>query len=108
MVFKAKIKGAKLKPDCKDFKPYFLDKGHCKLTGKCANAGEEYEMDCYLKYPDLCTGISFDRDNPPQGRSGIPICKTMEEVYGRLKSPSDIDRVFIQSGEKSKILVVKG
>jgi len=84
MAFKAKEKEVRMDPDCKDFKPFFFDKEHCKLTGKCANAGHGYEMHCYMKNPDLCTGISekryaewlkeeygFDRNNPPQGGSGV-------------------------------------
>lgn len=61
MAFKIKEKEVKLKPDCKDFKPFLFDREHCKLTDKCANAGIEYQEDCYLKYPDLCTGISINR-----------------------------------------------
>lgn len=37
-----------------------------------------------------------------------PVCETMEEVYKRLKSPCDIDRVFLRSGKKSLIIVIKG
>ena len=58
MAFKKKDKTKReLKIDCEDFKPRLWDKEHCKLSGKCANAGEEYEADCLLYPPDLCTGI---------------------------------------------------
>jgi hypothetical protein len=63
MTFKAKEKEMKLQPDCKDFKPFLFDKEHCKLTNKCANAGKEYEIDCFLKHPNLCTGISSEKYN---------------------------------------------
>ena len=63
MAFKFKEKIIRPKPDCKDFKPYFFDREHCKLTNKCANAGKEYELDCFLKYPDLCTGINSEKYN---------------------------------------------
>ena len=57
MVFKKK-ESLNLKPDCIDFKPMLLDKKHCKLSRKCANAGGKYRTDNFLKYPNLCTGIS--------------------------------------------------
>ena len=58
MAFKTKGKEIKLKPDCKDFKPFLFDKEHCKLTNKCANAGGEYKVDSFSKYSDLCLGIN--------------------------------------------------
>ena len=75
MAFKAKSKEFKPKQDCKDFKPKFWDKEHCKLSNKCENAGIEYEVDCLLYPPDLCTGIKssiLDNNNPPRGGSGVP------------------------------------
>jgi len=64
MAFKAKSEKSRLKPDCKDFKPFYFDREHCKLSNKCANAGGEYKTDSFVKYIDLCTGISqirFDK-----------------------------------------------
>ena len=58
MAFKEKVKN-ELKIDCKDFKPKFWDRGHCKLADKCASAGEEYIMDTFLYHPDGCTGIKY-------------------------------------------------
>ena len=60
MAFKAKSKKSKPKIDCEDFEPRFWDKGHCKLSNKCANAGKEYYVDCLLYPPDLCTGIKAE------------------------------------------------
>ena len=60
MAFKEKIKKKKInKIDCEDFKSKFWDKEHCKLNSKCANAGEEYIVDCFFYPPDGCTGIKY-------------------------------------------------
>jgi len=58
MSFRNKDKEIPPIPDCTNFKPFFFDKEHCKLTSKCANAEGFYQMDCYLRHPDLCTGVS--------------------------------------------------
>ena len=61
MSFKLKSKETELEPDCIDFKPFLLDKKHCKLSRKCANAGGEYRVDTFAASPDLCTGVKQTR-----------------------------------------------
>ena len=49
----------------------------------------------------------LDELNPPKGGSGISICNNMKEVEILLKSPSDIDRIFLKTSKNTKILVIK-
>ena len=58
MAFKEKVKN-ELKIDCKDFKPKFWDREHCKLINECSNAGKEYILDTFIYHPDECTGIEY-------------------------------------------------
>jgi len=66
MAFKKKIIIKRPEPDCIDFKPFPLDKKHCRLTEKCANARIKYKMVSIAgqQYQIFCTGISrkkFDK-----------------------------------------------
>lgn len=46
----------------------------------------------------------LDIKNPPLSGSGISRDLTMKEIYERLRSPCDIDRIVLKSG----IVVIKG
>lgn len=53
------------KRDCKDFKPYFFNREHCKLEANCRVNGYHCEglsgMLAHPRVKKLCTGISIDR-----------------------------------------------
>jgi len=74
-----KNKGKKPKPgiDCKDFKPMFWDRNHCKLSDKCDFGDQYYIAEGRFGCGGYCTGIKWDvtlldNNNPPQGGSGVP------------------------------------
>lgn len=45
----------------------------------------------------------LDKSNPPKGGSGVSEDLTMKEIYERLRSPCDIDRIILKSG----IIIIK-
>jgi len=51
------------KRDCKDFKPFFLDRRHCKLADNCRTGDYHCESISSItnRWGKLCTGIKIDR-----------------------------------------------
>lgn len=79
MAFKAKEPEPKSGRDCEDFKPKFWDRGHCKLAGKCANAGSFVDDGYFSRY---CDGIKWRR----KGR--VPIEEDTMRKGGRNEKPA--------------------
>lgn len=78
MTFKAKEPEPKSGRDCKDFKPMFWDRGHCKLANKCANAGSFVEGGYF---PSYCSGVKWG------SIAGIPLEESTMKKGGRNEKP---------------------
>jgi len=57
MAFKVKPNKPKLGQDCKDFKPFFCERGFCKLANKCDFEEQGYIV--YGRYGGYCAGIKW-------------------------------------------------